>query len=92
MTGDHPVQRMTSKPGSMVTFAEITRLPVVVDLLTAGRVLGIGRTTAYALARAGGFPCRVVRVGGVYKVPTIGLLRLLDLQDAAVSGSESPHG
>ena len=79
MTGDHPVETMTSTPGSMVTFAEIAHLPVVVDLLTAGRVLGIGRTTAYRLVQAGEFPCPVVRVGGVYKVPTAGLLRLLGL-------------
>jgi hypothetical protein len=64
------------------TFAEVADLPVMVDLLTAGRMLGIGRTTAYKLAQAGEFPCPVVRVGGVYKVPTIGLLRLLGLHTA----------
>jgi Helix-turn-helix domain len=57
----------------------------MVDLLTAGRVLGIGRTTAYALARSGEFPCPVVRVGGAYKVPTSGLLRLLGLSDGVLS-------
>ena len=71
MTSDRPIPT--------VTFAEIAQLPVMVDLLTAGRVLGIGRTTAYAIARAEEFPCPVVRVGGAYKVPTIGLLRLLGI-------------
>ncbi|WP_460444004.1 helix-turn-helix domain-containing protein [Amycolatopsis cihanbeyliensis] len=49
----------------------------VVDVMTAARALGIGRTTAYALVRAGSFPCPVLRVGGVYRVPTVGLLRVL---------------
>jgi excisionase family DNA binding protein len=68
-----------------VTFADIAHLPVVVDLLTAARVLGIGRTTAYGLARAGEFPCPVVRVGGTYRVPTAGLLRLLGLDGHSVA-------
>lgn len=66
-----------------VTFGEVAGLPVVVDLLTAARVLGVGRTTAYALARAGEFPCPIIKVGGGYRVPTVGLLRLLGV-DALV--------
>ncbi|HEX5407790.1 MAG TPA: DNA-binding protein [Pseudonocardiaceae bacterium] len=62
-----------------LTFADIAGLAVTVDLVTAGRALGIGRTTAYMLARGGEFPCPVLRVGGSYRVPTIGLLRLLGL-------------
>lgn len=60
------------RPISTVTFAEIAALPVMVDLLTAGRVLGIGRTTAYALVRAGEFPCPVVRVGAPTRCPLSG--------------------
>jgi hypothetical protein len=41
--------------------------------------LRIGRTTAYALARGGGFPCPVLRVGGEYRVPVVGLVRVLGL-------------
>jgi len=48
-----------------VSFADVVDLPVVVDLLTAARVSGIGRTTAYALARAGEFPCPVLKVAVV---------------------------
>ncbi|UOZ06891.1 helix-turn-helix domain-containing protein [Amycolatopsis sp. WQ 127309] len=62
-----------------MTLAEVAALPAVVDLMTAARALGIRRTTAYALARGGSFPCPVVRVGGSYRVPTSGLLRLLGL-------------
>lgn len=60
-----------------LTLAEVAVLPAVVDLMTAARALGIGRTTAYALARGGQFPCPVLRVGGEYRVPTVGLLRML---------------
>jgi hypothetical protein len=73
---------VASTATSTARFAEVGDLPVMVDLLTAGRMLGIGRTTAYKLAQAGEFPCPVVRVGGVYKVPTVGLLRLLGLHAA----------
>jgi hypothetical protein len=67
----------TLRPG--MTLAETAELPTVLDLLTAARALGIGRTTAYALARDGAFPCPVVRVGGTYRVPTAGLLQVLGL-------------
>ncbi|GAA1772573.1 hypothetical protein [Nonomuraea bangladeshensis] len=50
----------------------------VVSLLTAGRLLGIGRTKAYRLAKVGEFPCRVLRIGGRYAVPVRGLQALLD--------------
>lgn len=62
-----------------MTIAEVAGLPAVVDLMTAARALRIGRTTAYALARGSSFPCPVLRVGGEYRVPTVGLLRALGL-------------
>jgi hypothetical protein len=62
-----------------LTPAEIRKLPAVVDLVTAGRALGLGRTKAYHLARSGDFPCRVLRVGHGYLVPTAGLLAVLGL-------------
>jgi hypothetical protein len=52
-------------------------LPAVVDLVTAGKALGIGRTKTYALARSGDFPCRILRIGNTYRVPTPELLTLL---------------
>jgi excisionase family DNA binding protein len=60
-----------------LTVADLDSLPPAIDLVTAARVLGIGRTTAYQLARRGQFPCRVIRVGGLYRVPTPDLIRLL---------------
>ncbi|MER6000876.1 helix-turn-helix domain-containing protein [Nonomuraea angiospora] len=60
-----------------LTLAEIQQLPAVVDLVTAGRALGLGRTTAYQLAKDGHFPCRIIRIGKKYLVPTAALLALL---------------
>ena len=62
-----------------LTRAELDRLPPVVDLATAGRALGIGRTKAYELARTGDFPCHVLRLGNSYRVPTAFLRDLLGL-------------
>ena len=63
----------------VLTLAELSALPAVTDLVTAGRALGLGRTKAYELARNGEFPCPVIRVGKTYLVPTAGLLALLGL-------------
>jgi hypothetical protein len=70
---------VTARDWSVLTFNDIAALPVTIDLLTAARALWVSRTTAYAMARAGTFPCPVIRVGGSYRVPTAGLLRLLGL-------------
>jgi hypothetical protein len=63
----------------VLTLAEVAALPAVTDLVTAGRALGLGRTRAYELARAGQFPCGVIRVGRGWRVPTAGLLTVLGL-------------
>jgi hypothetical protein len=67
---------MVTRP---LTLEEIAGLPAVTDLVTAGRALGLGRTKAYELARAGQFPCPVIRAGKAWLVPTAGLLALLGL-------------
>jgi excisionase family DNA binding protein len=59
--------------------AELLELPVVVDVATAARALGLGRSTGYELARRGEFPCRVLRMGSSYRVPTADLLRVLGI-------------
>ncbi len=64
-----------------MTPSEVLALPVVVDVPTAGRALGMGSTLAYDLARSGAFPCRVLRVGRLYKVPRSGLLEVLGLEE-----------
>jgi hypothetical protein len=42
---------------------EYASLPVSVDLETAGRAFGFGRTKSFELARLDEFPCRVIPVG-----------------------------
>ena len=59
-----------------VTISQL-RTSATVDLLTAARALGLGRTKAYEIARRGEFPCRVIRIGETYRIPTPGLLKLL---------------
>jgi hypothetical protein len=59
-----------------VTITQL-RASATVDLMTAATALGMGRTKAYELARSGQFPCRVIRIGEVYRIPTAGLLELL---------------
>ncbi|ABD12657.1 hypothetical protein ThrDRAFT_02837 [Frankia casuarinae] len=55
----------------------LRRLPLIVDLPTAARLFGIGRTLAYELARADEFPCPVRRYGRLYRVRTMDLLQAL---------------
>lgn len=59
------------------TAAEVARLPVVIDVVTAGEVLGMGRSAAYETARRGDFPVPVLRVGARYRVVTAHLHALL---------------
>jgi hypothetical protein len=62
-----------------ITVTELRNLPATVDLMTAARVLGLGRTKAYELAKRDEFPCRVIRIGDTYRVPAAGLLELLGI-------------
>lgn len=52
-----------------MTEDEVYALPVVVDLPTAARALGLGRSAAYELVRAGQWPTPIVRLGRLIKVP-----------------------
>lgn len=58
---------------------ELLALPASVDLATAARALGIGRTTAYQLARTGELGVPVLRLGVRYRVPTAALLQVLGI-------------
>ncbi|NRQ30927.1 helix-turn-helix domain-containing protein [Nonomuraea sp. NN258] len=77
----------TTPPQSPAT--EAAEWPQVISLLAAGRLLGMGRTKAYRLAKAGAFPCRVLRIGGRYVVPVRGLRALLDHTDSVGTESRS---
>ena len=67
-----------------MTPAELVALPVSVDLEIAGRAFGMGRTKAHDLARAGEFPCRVLRVGKKYRVPRSAIFEALGISPGAV--------
>lgn len=58
---------------------EFYELPVVVDLVTAAEVLGIGCATAYEMVRTGRWPTPVVRPSSRIRVPTAALRSLLGL-------------
>ncbi len=73
--------------GSSMSRDEVLALPATIDVPTACRALGLGRTLGYELARRGEFPCPVLRVGRRYLVPTAGVHALLGLGPAA-----RPHG
>jgi predicted DNA-binding transcriptional regulator AlpA len=71
--------------GQGLALAEVMALPAVTNLVTAGKALGIGRSKSYELARAGKFPCQVIRIGTTYRVLTVGLLTLLGLSPPSVT-------
>jgi hypothetical protein len=62
-----------------LTLDELRALPATIDLPTAARALGLGRTKAYELAKRDQFPCCVLRIGGTYRIPTAELLRCLGM-------------
>lgn len=64
--------------------AELLALPPAVDVTTAGRAFGIGRTKAFELARAGEFPVKVLRVGRKFRVPKAAILEALGVKPAAL--------
>ena len=69
--------------------AELLALPSAVDLTTAGRAFGIGRTKAFELARAGEFPVKVLRVGQKFRVPKAAILEALGVTPAAPTGESA---
>lgn len=68
-----------------MTPEEIDALGVSTDLQTACRAIGISKSSGYAAAKAGRFPCRVIRVGSRYIVPTAGLRELLGISEGTAA-------
>lgn len=73
------VKKPAMNSGRTWTAEAVRDLGLTTDVATAGAILGIGRSKAYALAKAGKFPVRIIRVGRSYVVPTNALLDLLGL-------------
>jgi hypothetical protein len=59
---------------------QIRALGAITDIVTAGAVLGIGRTTAYRLVRSGQFPVPVLKVGNRYLVAVAHLLKAVGVE------------
>ncbi|MBZ3907176.1 helix-turn-helix transcriptional regulator [Streptomyces griseiscabiei] len=72
--------------------------PKFVDLPAAARALGIAKSTAYRMVRAGSFPCPAAHVGRSYQVPTKALMNSLSISDSIVhpddvkNGADHAHG
>lgn len=60
-----------------LTSRDLLELPATVDPETACRVLNISRSKGYDLIRADAFPCRVLRLGSTYRIPSADLLALV---------------
>lgn len=60
---------------------DVRALGTTTDIVTAAAILGIGRTTAYHLARTGGFPVPVRRVGRKFIVAVPHLLTALGVDN-----------
>lgn len=56
-----------------------------VDVVLAGRVLGIGKNTAYRAARDGSIP--TFKIGAQYRVPTAKLREMLGLPQAETTAA-----
>ncbi|PJN27032.1 helix-turn-helix domain-containing protein [Kitasatospora sp. CB02891] len=74
---------MSSDDRTPLSFMEAFDLPVVVNVPTAARALGICLTTAYRLAREDVFPCKILRIGNKYRVPTLELMRAIGMDERA---------
>jgi len=61
-----------------MTRDELDALPTVLDVPTAAKVLGIGRSLAYDLVRRGDWPTPVLRIGKLIKIPREPLIRLIE--------------
>jgi hypothetical protein len=66
---------------------DLASLPPVLDVPTAGRLLGLGRSAAYDLVLAGLWPTPVLRLGRRLRIPTAPLLTLLGLSSSPLSQS-----
>lgn len=65
--------------------------PDAVPLLTldeTAKILRLGRTTSYALARQNALPCPVMRIGASYRISTRALLSALRLSAPTKSHRE----
>lgn len=78
------------KSGRAGTTRDLLALPPTVPLWpTAGRILGVSRSTAYEMARTGEWPTRLLRLGRLIKVPTSELLAYVGVDQSNGDGGEA---
>ena len=82
-TTENPAPREKSS----MSMEELLALPVAFPVVVAGRAFGIGRTKTHELVRDGRFPCKVLRVGNVYRVTRAELFRALGVQQPSSQAS-----
>ena len=71
---------------------ELLGLPVTVDLETAGRAFGLGRTKSYQLARAGEFPVPILPLGARFRVRKTDIMQAVGIADLAADAARSEQG
>ena len=64
---------------------DLESLPPAVDVVTAGAVLGVSRTTAYELIRTGRWPTRVLALGSRRLIPRAELLALVGADNSSAA-------
>ena len=72
--------------GDTMAREDLRLLPPVLDVTSAARVLGMGKSTAYDLIKSGQWPTPILHLGKMIRIPTDPLLRLVhptDSQDRA---------
>ena len=74
------------------TLEQLKALGATTTLITAAKLFGLSRATAYRLARTGQFPVPVIRAGNQYRVPVAPIIAALHPAGAASqpAGSAGP--
>ena len=67
-----------------MTLDELRALPAILDVPTAGKILGLGVSASYGASRRGEIP--TLRIGKKLIVPTAKLLALLGVPASPVGG------
>lgn len=65
-----------------MTINELAKLPAMLTTAEAAKVFGVGQDHLWALARTGNAPVEPLRLGRLYRWPTVKLLALAGLDPA----------
>jgi hypothetical protein len=60
-----------------MTTSELENLPAVISIITASKILGIGKNQSYELIKQGRYPIRVLQLNGRYRVSRYDLFAFL---------------